>query len=175
MPIFSKRRKVHLTKHRTADSPFGPIRISHDRWPSVIALVQGPGMPTVTVLPDRDLGGMSVDGRRVPLKRGSRGWDPRRMARTRSALVGDRGYELRPTGLRRGQLLRDGRLIADTHGTLVSYSPFREIPGIDARLTWYPSADPTDVAIGQAMVVAFGAGAPGALASLTLFWLDWLN
>lgn len=175
MPIFSKRRKVRLTKHRVAESPFGQIRISHDSWPSVIARVQGPGMPTVTVLPDRDSGGMSVNGQHVPLKRRNRGWDPRRITRTRSALVGDRGYELRPIGLCRSQLLRDGELIADTYGTLRSYSPFREIPGIDARLTWSPGADPTDVAIGHAMVVAFGAGAPGTLASLTFFWLDWLN
>ncbi|WP_280664392.1 MULTISPECIES: hypothetical protein [unclassified Kitasatospora] len=160
-----------------ADSPFGPIRISHDSWPSVIALVQGEGMPAVTVRPGRDNGGgMSVNGRRVTTShRTGRRWDPRRAARTRTALVGDRGYELRPTGVCRSQILRNGTPVAEARGTLLSYSPFHEIPGIDARLTWSPGVDPTDVAIGQAMVVAFGAGAPGALTTLAFFWLDFIN
>ncbi|WP_280692761.1 hypothetical protein [Kitasatospora sp. GAS204B] len=176
MSVFTKRRKVRLSKHRMVDSPFGPIRISHDSWPSVIALVQGEGMPAVTVLPDRDHGAMSVDGRRVTTsRRTDRRWDPRRAARTRNALVGGRGYELRPTGLCRARLLRDGTPIAEARGTLLSYSPFQQIPGIDARLTWSHGVDPTDVAIGQAMVVAFGAGAPGALTTLAFCWLDWIN
>jgi hypothetical protein len=173
--IFSKRRKVRLSQHRMADSPFGPIRISRDRWPSVIALVQGSNMPTVSVMTGRDSGGgMGVDGQHVPVSRSS-GWDPRRIARTRSVLVGERGYELRPTGWCRAQLLRNGILIADAYGTLVSYLPFREVPGIDARLAWRPGVDPTDVAIGQAMVVGFGAGAPGALATIIFFWLALLD
>ena len=174
MSVLGGRRRVRLTQHRTVDSPFGPLRISHDRWPSVVAVIDGQHLPTIKVLPDRDLGGMSVNGRPVPLKRGGRAWSMRRATRTRTALVGDRGYELRPTGLRSADLLRDGTHIADAHGTLISYSPFREIPGLDAHLRWQPGVDPTDVAVGQAMVVAFGAGAPGALTNLAFFWLDWL-
>lgn len=172
--MFRGRRKVRLTRHRAIDSPFGQLRISYDSWPSVIAVLDGPNVPTVKTLPGRDLGGMTFDGRPVPLQRAGRAWSMTRASRTRTALVGDRGYELRPTGLRRARLLRDGRPIADASGTLRSYSPFREIPGLDARLRWQPGVDPTDVAIGQAMVVAFGAGAPGALANVFLFWLDWI-
>jgi hypothetical protein len=161
---------VRLSRHRTAASPFGPVRISHDRWPSVIVHVEGPGMPAVTVLPGR---GLSVDGRRVPARQGvGSGWDLRRKARACTARVGDRDYLLRPTGLFRARLLRDGTPIAGVRGGLRSYSPVRTLPGIDARLDWAPGVDPTDVAVGQAMVVAFGAGAPGALARLFLFWLE---
>ncbi|GAB3976107.1 hypothetical protein GCM10029978_062080 [Actinoallomurus acanthiterrae] len=173
MPIFTKRRKVRLSQHHEVDSPHGPLRISHDRWPSVLALVDGPGIPAVTVLPGR---GMSMNGQRMPARQGTRrGWDPRRKARTCTVLAGDRGYELRPTGLLRARLLRDGAPIATVRGRLADYSPFRNIPGIDARLSWSDGVDPTDVAIGQAMVVAFGAGAPGALARLVFFWLDWIS
>lgn len=134
MSIFTKRRQVRLSKHHMAASPFGPIRVSYDGGPSVIALVQGPGIPPVTVLPG---GGMSVDGQRVPMRKGAgRGWDPRRVARTSTVLVGDRSYELRPTRLFQSRLLRNGTLIAEAHGTLRSYSPFRSIPDIDAILTW---------------------------------------
>ncbi|WP_280725939.1 hypothetical protein [Kitasatospora sp. MAA4] len=176
MSIFTKRRQVRLSHHFVADSPFGPVRISHDGWPSVIALVQGPGMPNVTVRPGRDDGGLSINRQTVSTDRSAaRRWDPRRSARTRTARVGDRGYELRPTGLRRARLLRDGTPIAEARGTLRSYSPFRDIPGSDARLSWTPGVDPTDVAMGQALVVAFGAGAPGALTALTFFWLDWIG
>lgn len=127
-------------------------------------------MPAVTVLPSR---GLSVNGERVPTEQGvGRWWDPRRKARTCTVRVGDRGYELRPTGLFRARLLRDGTPIAGAYGGLRSYSPVRTHPGIDARLNWSPGVDPTDVAVGQAMVIAFGAGAPGALARVLLFWLE---
>ncbi|MFF5018624.1 hypothetical protein [Streptomyces sp. NPDC001165] len=86
-------------------------------------------------------------------------------------MVGERTYELRPTSLRRARLLRNGTPIAEARGTLRSYASLRDIPGIDARLTWSHGLDPTDVAIGQAMVVAFGAGAPGALATFISSWL----
>ncbi|MFB9832733.1 hypothetical protein [Actinoallomurus acaciae] len=170
MSIFTRRRRVRLSRHRTAAGPFGPVRISRDRRPSVLAHVEGPGIPAVTVLPGRDL---SVNGERAPTGRDvGRWWDPRRKARTCTARVGDRGYELRPTGLFRARLLRDGTPIATAHGGLRSYSPVRSHPGIDARLDWSSGADPTDVAVGQAMVIAFGAGAPGALTRVLLFWLD---
>ncbi|MER6026283.1 hypothetical protein [Streptomyces sp. NPDC001851] len=173
MSVFSKRRTVRLSQHRTADSPFGPIRISYDRWPSVVALVQGPGMPPVTVRPDREHGWIKVDGRVIPTRRGSDGrWALRRRTRTRTAVVGERTYELLPTGLCRARLVRNGTPIAEAHGTLSAYGLFRTIPGIDARLTWSHGLDPYDVAIGQALVVAFGAGAPGALATIASFWLD---
>lgn len=173
MSFFSKRRTVRLSQHRTADSPFGLIRISYDRWPAVIALVQGPGMPPVTVRPGREHGHIKVDGQVVPTRRGSDSrWALRRRTRTRTAVVGARTYELRPTSLCRARLLRNGTPIAEAHGTLGAYGPLRSIPGIDARLTWSHGLDPHDVAIGQAMVVAFGAGAPGALTSLVSFWLD---
>ncbi|MER6068123.1 hypothetical protein ABT187_04535 [Streptomyces sp. NPDC001817] len=173
MSIFSKRITVRLSQHRTADSPFGPIRISYDRWPSVIALVQGPGMPPITVRPDREHGWIKVDGQVVPTRRGSDSrWALRRRTRTRTAVVGERTYELQPTSLCRARLLRNGTPIAEAHGALSSYGLFRTIPGIDARLIWSPGLDPYDVAIGQAMVVAFGAGAPGALASLVAFGFD---
>jgi hypothetical protein len=173
MSIFAKRRKVRLSQHRMVESPHGRLRISHDRWPSVVALVDGPGIPAVTVLPGR---GMSVNGQRMPARQGTRrGWDPRRKARVCTVLAGDRGYELRRTGLLRARLLRGGVLIATARGRLAGYSPLRNIPGIDARLSWSDGVDPTDVAIGQAMVVAFGAGAPGALARLVFFWLEWIS
>ncbi|MQS15591.1 hypothetical protein F7Q99_25795 [Streptomyces kaniharaensis] len=167
-----KRRKVHLSQQRVADSPFGPIRIDYDRWPSVVARVHGAGIPAVTMLPGRDHGRLTINGFQVPTNRASTGWDPRRKARTRTALVGDRGYELRPTALCRAELRRNGQVIAQARGSLRSYSPFRTIPGLDARVTWSHGVDATDVAVGQAMVVAFGAGAPGALQSIFLFWAD---
>ncbi|MBV6696665.1 hypothetical protein [Kitasatospora aureofaciens] len=175
MSVLNKRRKVHLSQQRMADSPFGSVRINYDRWPTVIARVHGEAIPAVTVMPDREVGALAINGQNVPTKRNSRGWDPRRKARGRTALVGDRGYELRPTGLCRAELRRNGALIARAQGTLRSYSPFRTIPGIDAKLSWSQGVDPTDVAVAQAMVVAFGAGAPGALGRCFLFWLDFFN
>ena len=173
MSIFTKRRKVRLSQHRMADSPHGPIRISHDRWPSVIAFVDGPGIPAVTVQPRH---GLNINGQRLHTRQGTgNGWDPRRNARTCTVVVGDRRYELRPTGLLRARLLRDGMLIAKARRSVRSYSPFRGIPGVDAQLTWSPGVDPTDVAIGQALVVAYGGGAPGALARLAFFWLEWFS
>ncbi len=62
--------------------------------------------------------------------------------------------------------MRDGLRIAEAHGTLAAYSPWRTIPGVDARLTWHGGVDQTDVAIGQAMVIGFGAGAPGVILTL---------
>ncbi|MFD7902738.1 hypothetical protein ACFV4F_42045 [Kitasatospora sp. NPDC059722] len=171
----AQRRKVHLSQQRVADSPFGPLQISHDRWPSVIVRLTGAGIPTVTAVPDREHGALSVNGHHVPTVRGSRGWDPRRKARTRTALVGARGYELRPTGLCRAELRRDGAVIGRASSGLGAYSPFRSIPGIDAKIAWSPGVDPTDVAVGQAMVVTFGAGAPGAFQRCFMFWLDWVN
>ncbi|OLZ65387.1 hypothetical protein AV521_32450 [Streptomyces sp. IMTB 2501] len=176
MSFFNRRRTVRLSQHRTADSPFGPIRISYDRWPSVIALVQGPGMPRVQVRPDRVHGRIKVDGQMILTRRGNDSrWALRRRTRTRTAMVGERTYELRPTSLRRARLLRNGTPIAEAHGTLRSYVSLRGIPGIDARLNWSQGLDPYDVAIGQAMVVAFGAGAPGALTSLVSFSLDLIS
>ncbi|MER5549848.1 hypothetical protein [Streptomyces sp. NPDC002589] len=173
MSFFSKRRTIRLSQHRTADSPFGPIRISFNPGLlTVIALVQGPGMPPVTVVPGRDIGAISINRQVIPTRRGSDGsWALRRRTRTRTALMGDRSYELRPTGLRRARLLRNGTPIAEARGTLRSYVSLRDIPGLDARLTWSHGVDPTDVAIGHAMVFAFGAGAPGALVSLASIWL----
>ncbi|MFJ9866804.1 hypothetical protein [Streptomyces sp. NPDC101165] len=176
MSFFSKRRSIRLSQHRTADSPFGPIRISYNRGPAAIALVQGPGMPPVMVLPDREHGQIKVDGQVIPTRRGNGSrWALRRRSRTRTAVMDERTYELRPTSLRRARLLRNGTPIAEAQGTLRSYASLRDIPGIDARLTWSHGLDPTDVAIGQAMVFAFGAGAPGALASLLSFWLDLIS
>ncbi|GHI04313.1 hypothetical protein AQI88_26105 [Streptomyces cellostaticus] len=172
MSFLSRRRTVRLSQHRTADSPFGPVRISYNPGPAVIALVQGPGMPPVTVVPGRDHGQIKVDGQVIPMRRGNGNrWALRRRSRTRTAVVRERTYELRPTSLRQARLLRNGTPIAEAHGTLRSYASLRDIPGIDARLTWSHGLDPTDVAIGQAMVLAFGAGAPGALASLAFSWL----
>ncbi|GHE15430.1 hypothetical protein [Streptomyces alanosinicus] len=174
MSFFSKRRTIRLSQHRTADSPFGPIRISYNPGLlTVIALVQGPGMPSVTVVPGRDRGAMSINGQVIPTRRGNDGrWALRRRTRTRTALLGERTYELRPTSLRRARLLRNGTHIAEARGTLRSYASLRDIPGLDARLSWSHGLDPTDVAIGQSMVLAFGAGAPGALSSLASFCLD---
>ncbi|GGU93046.1 hypothetical protein GCM10010260_29830 [Streptomyces filipinensis] len=173
MSFFSKRRTIRLSQDRTADSPFGPIRISYNSGLTVIALVQGPGMPPVTVVPGRDRGTLSINQQVIPTRRGDDSrWALRRRTRTRTALVGDRSYELRPIGLCRARLLRNGTPIAEARGTLRSYACLRDIPGIDARLTWSHGLDPTDVAIGQAMVFAFGAGAPGALGSIVSFCLD---
>ncbi|MFD7162308.1 hypothetical protein [Streptomyces violascens] len=172
MSFFNKRRTIRLSQHRTADSPFGPIRISYNPGPAVIALIQGPGMPPVTVVPGRDHGQIKLNGQVIPTRRRkSNRWALCRRSRTRTAAVGERTYELRPVSLRQARLLRNGTLIAEAQGTLRSYASLRDIPGIDARLTWSHGLDPTDVAIGQAMVVAFGAGAPGALASIASFWL----
>ncbi|MEU1629372.1 hypothetical protein ABZ746_29465 [Streptomyces sp. NPDC020096] len=148
---------------RTTDSPFGPVHIRHDRRPAIVVQVQGAGMPTVRVtVPGREHGAMTVNGQRVPLSSPGR-WRLRRKSRTRHATVGNRGYELRPTGLRTSRLLRDGVPVADVLGTLAAHSPLRDLPGSDARLVWHGGIDPTDVAVGQAMVIGFGAGAPGAL------------
>ncbi len=161
-------------QQRVIDGPFGPIQISHDRWPSVVARVHGTGMPTVTVVPNRDHGAMNVNGQNIPMSSGG-GWGARRKSRTRTARVGDRTYELKPTSMRKAELRRNGVLIANAHGTLRSYAPGRGIPGLDARVKWTQAIDPTDVAIGQAMVLAFGAGAPGALSRTLLFWIDNAN
>ncbi|MBP2052747.1 hypothetical protein J2Z21_005734 [Streptomyces griseochromogenes] len=166
MSFFSRRRKVHLSNHRTVDSPLGPIRISYSNWPGVIVAVQSPQMPIVTVLPDRDIGAMAINKQAIPCEKADRnGWNPSRKAQTRTALVGDRAYELRPTGLRRAQLSRNGEILANAWGSWLAYSPFRAFPGLGARLSWAGWADATDVAIGQSMVVAYGAGAPGAIAA----------
>ncbi|MFJ8625426.1 hypothetical protein ACIRD3_21615 [Kitasatospora sp. NPDC093550] len=157
-------RKVSLSQQRVVDGPFGPIRIDYDRWPSVVARVHGAGTPVVTVVPDREHGAMNVNGHSVPTGKGR--------SRTRTALVGDRGYELRATGLRKAELWRGGTLIAHAHGSFRAYAPGRTIPGLDARVTWSQGVDPTDVAIGQAMVVGFGAGAPGGLLRFLMFWID---
>lgn len=173
MTFFTRRRKVPLSNHLTADSPLGPIRISYSNWPGVIVAVQSPQMPPVTVVPDRDIGALAINKQVIPCRSADRSsWFPRRKARTRTALMGDRSYELRPTGLRRAQLRRNGELLAEARGTWRSYNPFRSIPGLDARLTWAAWADPTDVAIGQSMVVAYGAGAPGAIAGILGSLLD---
>ncbi|MFG3223428.1 hypothetical protein ACGF07_01425 [Kitasatospora sp. NPDC048194] len=151
-------------RQRVVNGPFGPIRISHDRRPSVIARVQGAGMPTVTVVPDREHGAMNINGQNVPMSRTRN--------RTRTAVVGDRSYELRATSLRRAELRRNGALIAHARGSFRSYSPGNTIPGLDARITWSQGVDPTDVAVGQAMVIGFGAGAPGAVLRTVFFWVD---
>ncbi|GHF28227.1 hypothetical protein GCM10018790_02040 [Kitasatospora xanthocidica] len=168
----TQRRKVRLSQHQTAESPFGPIQIDYDRWPSVVARLHGAGIPVVTVVPGREHGAMTLNGHHVPAKERASGWDPRRKARTRTALLGDRTYELRPVSLRRAELRRNGVLIAEARGGLRSYSPGRSIPGLGARVAWSHGVDPTDVAVGQAMVLAFGAGAPGAVLGALLFWVD---
>ncbi|GAA1983760.1 hypothetical protein [Kitasatospora viridis] len=172
MPLFTKRRRIRLSNHRTAQTPVGPIRISASDWPGVIVAVQVPQMPIVTVLPDRELGAMSIEKQPIPCPAPRRRLDPRRAARTRTALFAGRAYELRHTGLCTAQLRRDGAVIAEARGSLADYGPFRTNPGLDATLSWSPWVDPTDVAIGQSMVVAYGAGAPGGFASLIGFWLD---
>ncbi|SOB82162.1 hypothetical protein SAMN06272789_2318 [Streptomyces sp. 1331.2] len=151
-------------QQRVIEGPFGPIQVSHDRWPSVVAHVQGAGMPTVTVVPNRDYGAMNINGQNIPVSRSRN--------RTRTAVVGDRSYELRPTSLRRAELRRNGVLIANASGTLRSYAPGRGIPGMDAQVKWTQAIDPTDVAVGQAMVLAFGAGAPGFVLRTIFFWVD---
>ncbi|MER6736329.1 hypothetical protein [Streptomyces puniciscabiei] len=167
MPSFTTRRKVRLSNHRMVDSPLGPIRISYDNWPAAIVAVQAPRMPPVMVRPDREYGSMSIGKQVIPCEKPDRsGWDVRRRVRTRTALVANRAYELRPTGLRRAQLRRDGELLAEARGSWLDHSPFRGIPGLGARLSWAGWADATDVAIGQSMVVAYGAGAPGAIATV---------
>ncbi|MER7580462.1 hypothetical protein [Kitasatospora sp. NPDC097691] len=150
-------------QQRVINGPFGPIQVSHDRWPSVVARVQGAGMPTVTVVPDRDHGAMNVNGQNVPI---------RRKSRTRTAVLGDRTYELRATSLRRAELRRNGVRIADARGSYRAYAPGSTIPGLDARIDWSQGIDPTDVAVAQSMVLAFGAGAPGAVLRTVFFWVD---
>ncbi|KJS54015.1 hypothetical protein [Streptomyces rubellomurinus] len=172
MSVFTKRRSVRLSQHRVLDSPFGPIRIDYDRWPAAVARMTGAGIPTVTMALDRQHGALNVGGQSVPTHEGNTDWDPRRKANTRTALVGGRRYELRPTALCRAELRCDERVIGHARGTLRSYGPGRGIPGIDARVTWSPGVDPTDVAVGQAMVLTFGAGAPGALQRVLMFWID---
>ncbi|MDF2256290.1 hypothetical protein [Streptantibioticus ferralitis] len=162
MSVRSKRPPIPM-EARTTDGPFGPVHIRHDPWPAIVVQVQGAGMPTVRVaVPDREHAAMTVNGQRAPLSSPGR-WRLRRKSRTRHATVGNRGYALTPTGLRTSLLLRDGVPIADVLGTLAAYSPLRDLPGNDARLVWHGGIDPTDVAVGQAMVIGFGAGAPGAL------------
>lgn len=149
------------------------MRISQDAWPSVAARVDGPAIPTVTVVPGR---GIAVDGQWMPTanRTGSR-WDPRRKARTRAVEAGGHRYELRPTGLCHARLTRDAMLIAEACDTLLAYFSFRAHRGIDARLTWMPGATPLDAALGQAMVLVFGAGAPGLLTAIAGFWLEWFT
>ncbi|MFF2080350.1 hypothetical protein ACFVXG_37025 [Kitasatospora sp. NPDC058162] len=151
-------------QQRVIDGPFGPIQISHDRWPSVIARVEVSGIPTVTVVPDRDHGAMNMGGHTIPTSRTRN--------RTRTAVVGDRTYELRPRGLRRAELRRNGTLIAHARGSFRSYAPGNTIPGLNAKVTWSQGIDPTDVAVAQAMVLAFGAGAPGIILRTIFFWYD---
>jgi hypothetical protein len=116
---------------------------------------------------------MSINKQVIPCNRADRNSrHPGRKAQTRTALVGDRTYELRPTGLCRARLFRDGELLAEARDSWLDYSPFREIPGLGARLSWAGWADATDVAIGQSMVVAYGAGAPGAIARILGVWLS---
>lgn len=146
------------------------MEIAYDGWPSIVARVSGAGIPAVTILPGRTI---AVDGRRVPTVYGTGSrWDPRRRARTSAVEAGGHRYELRPTGLCHARLTRDAAPVAAARGTLRAYLPFRSFRGVDARLTWEPGATPLDVALGQAMVLAFGAGAPGALAWIITLWLD---
>ncbi|MFF4813425.1 hypothetical protein ACFY2K_02460 [Kitasatospora sp. NPDC001309] len=120
-------------------------------------------MPTVTVVPDRDHGAINVNGHNVPTTRKSR---------TRTAVLGDRTYELRATSLRKAELRRNGAVIAHAQGSFRSYAPGSSIPGLHAEVTWSQAIDPTDVAVGQAMVLAFGAGAPGIVLRTVFFWTD---
>ncbi|MGV4986690.1 hypothetical protein ACVB8X_12655 [Streptomyces sp. NRAIS4] len=90
MSFFSRRCTIRLSEHRTADSPFGPMRISYSPGLlTVIALVQGPGMPPVTVVPGRESGTLSINKQVIPTRRGNDSrWALRRRTRTRTALVG---------------------------------------------------------------------------------------
>lgn len=48
--------------------------------------------------------------------------------------------------------------------------PFNTIPAQGARLNWFGPVDPTDVTIGQSVVVAYDAGGPGAVVAIFMFW-----
>lgn len=163
-------RGPRLEPARTVAGPYGPMRISRAGWPAAVVRVDGPGIPAVTVAGAT----IGVDGRRAPTTTGS-GWDPRRKSYTRAVEIGGHRYELRPTGLFHARFTRDAVPVARARGTLLAYNPFRSLPGIDARLTWTPEAAPLDVALGQAMAIAFGAGSPGLLTWLFFFWLDWFG
>ncbi|WP_031068791.1 hypothetical protein [Streptomyces sp. NRRL WC-3742] len=154
------------------DGPFGPIQIDYDPWPSVVARIHGPGIPAVIAVPDRRHGRINFGGHSVPTSQNRSRWNPRRKSRAWTAVVGERTYELRPTTLRRAEVRRNGTVIARASSTLRSYSPGSTIPGRHARLTWSQGLDPTDVAIAQALVLTFGAGAPGALLRIFFFWYD---
>lgn len=165
-----------MSKQRVANGPFGPIQITFDGWPHVIGRVQGAGIPTATVVPNRDYGAINLNGQPVPTGRKSHSWwDPRRKSRTRTAQVADRTYELRPTALCKAELRRNGVVIAHAQSSLRAYFPGRTIPGLDATIRWSGGVDPTDVAIGQAMAVTFGVGSPGALQRIVFFWADNLS
>jgi hypothetical protein len=162
MPLFSRRRKIPLQTHEIT-SPLGPVRILHDRWPSVILHVDGPGMPPVRLVPDTDATSMLVGDIRAPLRHPSR-WALRRRSRTHTATVGNRRYDLKPVGVLRSHLLRDHAVVAEVHGTAVArYSPLSSLPGLKAKIRWRPGCDPTDITVGHALIVSFGAGAPGVL------------
>ncbi|WP_157858009.1 hypothetical protein [Streptomyces durhamensis] len=71
MSFFCKRRTIRLSQRRRTDCPLGPIRISYNAGLTVIALVQGPGMPPVTVVPGRDRGTLSINQQGIPTRRGN--------------------------------------------------------------------------------------------------------
>jgi hypothetical protein len=102
-------------------------------------------------------------------------WTLRRRSRRIRTTVAGRSYELRPIAGRRSRLYRDGTVVADARGGWAAYFPTHLLlPGRHADLTWRPGCDPTDVAVGHALVVGYGAGSPGALINVTwailTFW-----
>lgn len=174
MPVGGKRRVKIPLATRMLDGPLGPIRVLHDSWPSVILQVDGPGLPTVRVPPDRDAKTVFVNGQRHPLQQ-PRPFALRRRSRRYSTTVDGRVYVFAPRSFRSSQLLRDGIAVAEVRGTLAVYSPFHHLPGLDARITWCGAPDPLDVALGQALVIVFGAGSGGFLTNLVIGLVEFFN
>lgn len=141
--------------------PLGPVRLTYERLPREALQVDGPGLPAVRVVLDRDgrMFGRSlfVDGRRASVGRPRRRMLPPAADR-RTVTVGDRRYELAPSGLRRSLLTRNGLGVAEADGGLAAFVPGRRLPGGGAAIAWCGAADPLDVALAYAMVLAFGAG-----------------
>jgi hypothetical protein len=174
VPIF-RRRRPRLIAH-TVDGPRGPVRVRVDRWPQGLVAVDGPGMPAIGLaVLDIGIAALAVDAVKAPLSCPDR-WTLRRRSRRIRAEVAGRCYELRPIGGRRSRLTRDGVDVADASGGWAVYLPWHlSLPGQNARLTWRPWCEATDVAVGYALVIGFGAGSPGFLINLAWALLEFVS
>jgi len=103
---------------------------------------------------------MTVDGARAEL-RPSRGHLERSSFDVR-AQVGERSYLLSQSGRRAGQVLRDGRLVAELRRS----SRYQKDHRYEGDLAWEAGVDHLDVAITHTFATAYRVGADGFFLNL---------